>query len=70
MMVRAVLFASLFALAAFAVAPTASAAAPAPPCVLGSDPATCLVSVESRVCVTFPCDTHDVCVAYGRVCPV
>lgn len=68
MMARAILLASLVTLVGFSVAaPTAAAA---PPCVVGSSEPNCLVSVQMVVCVTDPCDTMDVCVAYGRVCPV
>jgi hypothetical protein len=73
MMARAFLFAALLGLAAFSLAPAASAApaAPAlqPSCIVGNDPSACLVSIETRVCVTEPCDEVDVCVLYGRVCP-
>jgi hypothetical protein len=68
MMARAVLLASLFALLGLAAVPTASAAEA--PCVVGASEPNCLVSVQMVVCVTDPCDTMDVCVAYGRVCPV
>lgn len=69
MMARAILLASLVTLVGFSVAaPTAAAAEP--PCVVGSSQTECLVSVQMVVCVTDPCDTMDVCVAYGRVCPI
>ena len=69
MMARAILFASILTLVGFSVAaPTAAAADD--PCVVGSSQSQCAVSVQMVVCVTDPCDTMDVCVAYGRVCPV
>lgn len=69
MMARAILLASLVTLLGFSVAaPTAAAAEQ--PCVVGASEPECLVSIQQRVCVTDPCDTMDVCVAYGRVCPV
>lgn len=67
MMARAVLAATLLTLVAFSFAPTASAAVP---CVVGDQPQSCAVSVEMRVCVTEPCDEVDVCLLFGRVCPV
>lgn len=70
MMARAILFASLVALLGFSIA-APTAAAQETPCVVGSSSQTeCAVSVQMVVCVTDPCDTMDVCVAYGRVCPV
>jgi hypothetical protein len=68
MTARAVLLASLFALLGLAAVPTA--AATEEPCVVGASQPHCLVSVQMVVCVTDPCDTMDVCVAYGRLCPV
>jgi hypothetical protein len=68
MMARAVLLASLVALLGLAAAPTAAASDP--PCVVGASEPNCAVSVQYRVCVTDPCDEMDICVAYGRVCPV
>lgn len=67
-MARAVLLATLVALLGFSVAAPTAAAAPA--CVVGSSEPGCAVSVQVRECVTDPCDTMDVCVAYGRVCVV
>lgn len=67
MMARALLVATLVALIGISAAPTAAAA---PPCVVGSSEPGCAVSVQFRECVTDPCDTMDVCVAYGRVCVV
>lgn len=69
MMARAVLLAALFALLGLAAVPVADAQ-PAPGCVVGASEPACLVSVQQRVCVTDPCDTLDVCVAYGRYCIV
>jgi hypothetical protein len=68
MMARGVLLAFLVALIGLSAAPTATAAEP--PCVVGSSQTECAVSVQMVVCVTDPCDTMDVCVAYGRVCPI
>ena len=52
-------------LASLALAvPDASAAR----CVVGDDPAKCLVSVQWIVCVTEPCDGLIVCVGHGLVC--
>ncbi|HUR25109.1 MAG TPA: hypothetical protein VM327_03730 [Candidatus Thermoplasmatota archaeon] len=68
MMSRVVLLALLSSvLIGVAAAPTAAAA---PPCVVGSSMQSCAVGIQTVVCVTDPCDTMDVCVAYGRVCPV
>ncbi|MEA3165757.1 MAG: hypothetical protein QOJ26_623 [Thermoplasmata archaeon] len=68
MMARAVLLLSLVALIGFtAAAPTAAAA---PPCVVGSNMQSCAVGIQTVVCVTDPCDTMDVCLAYGAVCPI
>lgn len=68
MMARAVLLAFLVALIGLSAAPTAAASED--PCVVGPTPSRCAVSVQFRECVTDPCDTMDVCVAYGRVCVV
>jgi hypothetical protein len=67
MMARAVLLASLVTLVGFSVAAPAASASE-PPCVVGASEPDCAVSVQMRVCVTDPCDTMDVCVAYGRAC--
>ena len=69
MMARAVLLASLVTLVGFSVA-APTAAAQDVGCAVGSSEPYCLVSVQLRECVTDPCDTMDVCVAYGRVCAV
>lgn len=66
MMARAILVACLVALIGVSAAPTAAASDP--PCVVGTNAPTCVVSVEMVVCVTDPCDPTMVCVAYGRVC--
>lgn len=68
MMARAILVACLLVL--LGTAATAPTAAAAPSCVVGSSEPNCLVSVQQRVCVTDPCDELDVCVGYGRICPV
>lgn len=68
MMARAVLLAFLVALLGLSAAPTVAASEP--PCVVGASEPNCAVSIQMRVCVTDPCDTMDVCVAYGRVCVV
>jgi hypothetical protein len=69
MMARAVLLAVLVALLGTAAAPSASARPPVvDDCVVGSSEPDCLVSVQTRVCVTDPCDTLDVCVLYGFLC--
>jgi hypothetical protein len=62
---RAIAFVLVLSLAAvtFAV-PAASATG----CIVGNDRAACVVSVETRVCVTDPCDAIDVCVGHGLVC--
>jgi hypothetical protein len=71
MMARAILLASIAALIAFSLAPSAEARPPVVgECVVGSSQSECLVSVQMVVCVTDPCDTMDVCVAYGAVCPI
>lgn len=67
MIARAIFLACSLVLLGTAAAPTATAA---PACVVGSSEPSCLVSVQQRVCVTDPCDELDVCVGYGRICPV
>lgn len=69
MMARAVLLASLVVLLGVAAVPSASARPPVVgDCVVGASEADCLVSVQTRVCVTDPCDTLDVCLLYGLLC--
>lgn len=48
--------------------PFALTEASAARCVVGDDPAKCLVSVQWVVCVTEPCDGLIVCVGHGLAC--
>jgi hypothetical protein len=72
MMARAVLLALLVSLIGLAVAVPSAAARPpvVQDCVVGSSEPDCLVSIQMVVCVTDPCDTMDVCLLYGFVCPI
>ncbi len=64
MVARAILLALGIVLLGLAAAPEAAAE----PCAVGASEPNCLVSVQLRECVTDPCDTMDLCVAYGRLC--